>query len=148
MAGEIGPAGASVTDFLLLLSELAGDGSETLPDDLEGSLEAGELSVPPGPTSDRNSPAIKSGFLPLASVGAVPKTKGGCLLNGGFLKLSTAWWNVRPWCFADKRARWWRMWSQPTKEKSLKKKKKKAQKSVDRSGTWTHAQFPEPGDWY
>jgi hypothetical protein len=84
MAGEIGPAGASVTDFLLLLSELAGDGSETLADDLEGSLEAGELSVPPGPTSDGNSPAIKSGFLPLASVGAAPKTKGeGCLLNGG-----------------------------------------------------------------
>jgi hypothetical protein len=87
MAGEIGQAGASVTDFLLLLSELAGDGSETLADDLEGSLEAGELSVPPSPTSDGNSPAIKSGFLPLASVGAAPKTKGeGCLLNGGFLK--------------------------------------------------------------
>jgi hypothetical protein len=45
MAGEIGPAGASVTDFMLLLSELAGDGSETLAYDLEGSLEAGELSV-------------------------------------------------------------------------------------------------------
>jgi hypothetical protein len=75
MAGETGAAGASLNGLLLLRSELVEDGSDSIADDIEGSLDAGELSVPPGATIDGRSSAMKGGFLPLAAVGAASKAK-------------------------------------------------------------------------
>jgi hypothetical protein len=75
MAGETGATGASLNGLLLLRSELVEDGSDSIADDTEGSLDAGELSVPPCVTIDGMSSVMKGEFLPLAAVGAASKAK-------------------------------------------------------------------------